>query len=147
MKFNWGTGLGLFLILFVLTLVFVVYQSTKVHDSLVIEKYYEEDLAYQSMMEKKQNTASLAQKVQIKLIDGGKWILLKFPGDDYLNITGKVQLFSPITEEEDQVFKLELNPNAEFRIPVNELRKGKYRVKLNWQQKGVPYYQEEVIII
>ncbi|KXK40934.1 MAG: FixH family protein [Saprospiraceae bacterium] len=147
MKFNWGTGLGLFLILFVLTLVFVVYQSTKVHDSLVVEKYYEEDLAYQSMMEKKQNTASLAQKVQIKLIDGGKWILLKFPGDDYSNITGKVQLFSPITEEEDQVFKLELNPNAEFRIPVSELRKGKYRVKLNWQQKGVPYYQEEVIII
>ena len=63
MKFNWGTGIAIFLILFIGALIWVLYQSRQVDNSLVSDTYYQEDLMYQKKYEKLENYAKLTEKV------------------------------------------------------------------------------------
>jgi hypothetical protein len=44
MKFNWGTGIAIFYIIFVVSLVFQVFKSRQYDHSLVVDNYYEEDI-------------------------------------------------------------------------------------------------------
>jgi len=50
MKFNWGTGIFTFLILFIATLAFVLYKSRQYHNSLVMNNYYELDLEIKRLL-------------------------------------------------------------------------------------------------
>ena len=65
MKFNWGTGITLFYITFMFTMIFMVYQSTLVERNLVVENYYEKDLQYQSHLDKLKNSSTLKKDLGI----------------------------------------------------------------------------------
>lgn len=147
MKFNWGTGLAIFIIAFIGTLVFILYKSTQYSESLVVKNYYEEDLAYQEVMVKKQNTADLPAQVKLNYLKEKQQIEIVFPSDHTNDIQGSVLIFSPISEKLDVKHEFNIGQDSIFSIPVSELNNGKYRIKLDWNRAGKKYYQEEVIVI
>jgi nitrogen fixation protein FixH len=147
MKFNWGTGLVIFFILFVGTLGFVLYQSTQVHDSLVVKNYYDEDINYQSHYDKKQNTADLLTKVKTEYDRENKQLILTFPVDSSANATGKVLLYNPYSEYSDVKYDFNLGKAATYTFPVDKVKSGRWKIKIDWKQGDKEYYQEEEIVL
>ena len=122
MKFNWATGLTLFFILFIGTLVFVVYKSTQVHDSLVVENYYEEDINYQKHYDKRQNTADLSVKVLVDYNKSNQEILFTFPVDSLSSASGKILLYNPYSEKSDVNYDIKTDANGSFKIPIKDVK-------------------------
>ncbi len=147
MKFNWGTGLAIFIIGFIGTLIFILYKSTQYHESLVVSNYYEEDLAYQKVMEKKQNTADLPVQVKVNYNQEVQKIDLTFPTDSTNNIFGQVLLFSPISDKLDIKHDFNIGMDSTLSVPAPIENAGRYRIKIDWQRGTKKYYHEEVIII
>jgi nitrogen fixation protein FixH len=147
MKFNWATGLTIFFILFVGTLIFVVYQSTQVHDSLVVENYYDEDINYQSHYDKKQNTADLAIKVKTEYNRDAKEIVITFPIDSVSATSGQILLYNPYSEKSDVKYDFNLGNDAIYRLPVDKIKAGRWKLKIDWKRGEKTFYQEEEIII
>ncbi|MBK6496670.1 MAG: FixH family protein [Saprospiraceae bacterium] len=147
MKFNWATGLTLFFILFIGTLVFVVYKSTQVHDSLVVENYYEEDINYQKHYDKRQNTADLSVKVLVDYNKSDQEILFTFPVDSLSSASGKILLYNPYSEKSDVNYDIKTDANGSFKIPIKDVKSGRWKLKIDWITGSKSYYQEEEIII
>lgn len=147
MKFNWATGLIIFFSLFIGALIFIVYQSTQVHDSLVVQNYYDEDINYQSHYDKKQNTADLAVKVKTEYNTTNKEVIITFPIDSVSVTSGQILLYNPYSEKSDVKYDFNLGKEGNFRLPVDKIKQGRWKLKMDWKQGNKTYYQEEEIII
>lgn len=149
MKWNWGTGLFVFFVLFVGILAFVLYQSTQVDNALVMDNYYEEDLNYQSHYEKKQNTASLSEKVLVSYDHEKNELHLKFPDTIAAEsgIAGNVWLYRPSDKGQDIHHDFQLLNELEWTKQIGKLENGRWKVKIDWKAGSRPYFQEEEIIL
>ncbi|MBK8349032.1 MAG: FixH family protein [Saprospiraceae bacterium] len=147
MKFNWATGLTIFFTLFVATLAFILYQSRQVHDSLVVENYYDEDLNYQSHYDKKQNTADLTVKVKMEYNREAGQILITFPIDSVSVTSGTILLFNPYSNKSDVKYDFNLGKEATYKLPVKNIKPGRWKLKIDWKRGEKLFYQEEEIVI
>ena len=133
-KFNWGHGILVFYVCFVCTLIFVVYASTKVDRSLVIDNYYSQDLAYQSVYNKIENgfTDSLTniefdarnQKVIFHLAESSE---------------GKIQFYRPSDKSMD--FEI-LMDQANMELSTSPLAEGLWIIKLEYMKNKKAFYKE-----
>jgi nitrogen fixation protein FixH len=148
MKWNWGTGLFVFFVLFVATLAFVLYQSTKVDNALVMDNYYEEDLNYQAHYEKKQNTAELAEKVSVSYVKETGELQLQFPDNaiEIPDITGNIWIYRPSDKEQDVTQTFQLVNAFTWKKNIGSLEPGRWKVKIDWKMGSKPYYQEVDLI-
>ncbi|MBS1487218.1 MAG: FixH family protein [Bacteroidetes bacterium] len=110
--------------------------------NLVSKNYYDEELAYQQQIERKQNLLSLAQKPVITYNEQSG-LQITFP-ENTLPDKGKVDLFCPSDDTRDQHFQLQPLRVQSLRIST---KKGMYRVKLWWTAAGKDYYFEDQITI
>lgn len=142
-KFNWGTGIFLFYTLFAIVLFTAVYRSTFRNNSLVTEKYYAADLKYQEHYNKLVNSQALSESVEIEKNSGGL-IEMNFP-KNFHNISGEILLFHPVNSDFDLKIPIALNDQNQQIIPTESLMKTRWRVKVDWQADGKPYYTEKQI--
>lgn len=144
MKFNWGTGIALFFSIFVLSLIFQVYRSTQIDNSLVFDDYYAKDLAYQTHYNKVVNAANLKEPVVIKTID--QEVQIQFP-TEVGPVSGVINFFCPSSSAGD--FSLQVQTDAEKRqnVSASGLKKGLWKVRVNWKADGKEYYSEESIVL
>lgn len=147
MKFNWGTGLVIFFIIFISSLIFILYKSTQYDNALVIDNYYDEDIKYQSHYDKKQNTAQLPQKVSVKYDSESKSVQFVFPADSIQPPKGNIWLYNPVHKSMDKNFPFVTDENMSFLLPLNDAAPGRWKLKIDWTQGGKEYYTEEEILI
>ncbi len=146
MKFNWGWGILLTLILFIVFIVNLVYKCTQVDFDLVADNYYEKEIRYQQHIDKEENALGLRQDLVISREDGS--VKLTFPpGFSPENLSGSIHFFRPDDASLD--FLLDVNPDAELTqlIPVSELRKGWWEIKVDWNSGSTGYFKSEKIRI
>jgi nitrogen fixation protein FixH len=146
MQFNWGTGIALFFSLFVVTLLYFVYRSTLLDNSLVSDAYYAEDLKYQERFDKMSNAQGLKEDLKILNFAADSQVELLFP-TEFAKVQGEIYFFCPSDQGSD--FKLNIAPNQENRqlISTSGLKTGKWRVKVDWSDGIKSYYKEEIIKI
>jgi len=147
MKFNWGTGIFTFLILFIATLAFVLYKSRQYHNSLVMNNYYEEDLAYQKQYDKIKNYQSLDSKLSFNYLSAKKSLEIVFPYDASSKVSGQVQLYRPSSDKDDFVVPIQIVRDSVMLINTTEMKSGRWLVKVNWTWKSKDIYTEEEILI
>ncbi len=147
MKFNWGTGLVIFFIIFISTLIFVLYKSTQYDNALVIDNYYDEDINYQSHYDKKQNTADLKEKLKIDYDAVANSVLFTFPMDTISPAKGTIWMYNPGQKSQDKTVPFEVDPKMNFTLPLGETPKGRLKLKVDWTQGGKEYYTEEELLI
>ena len=140
---NWGKGILVTIILFVAFIMTLVVISVKQDDiHLVTENYYEKEIKYQEQIEREKSAAQLNREVL--LFDAAsKVILLDLP----IGAKGELQLFRPSDARLDQLLPLEIMDAGKTSISLNQLKPGYWRVKLNWVEDGVEYYEESKITI
>ena len=146
MKFNWGTGIAIFFTIFVLALVFQVYESTKFDHSLVSNDYYADDLAYQQHYDKLVNTQQLQEGLKIWNKKQKEEIELVFPSE-FSEVMGEVYFFCSSDAKSDFRLMVQPGPDRVQRIPTHGLRRGLWKVKVDWQAEGKGFFKEETITL
>jgi nitrogen fixation protein FixH len=144
MKFNWGTGIAIFFSVFVLSLVYQVYRSTQYDHSLVSDQYYADDLRYQEHYNKLVNAQQLEEDLQIQPLADKATLELHFP-KQVSALSGEIYFFCPSDQSSD--FRLPVEPMGDGiqRIPTEELRRGLWKIKVDWTGDGKAYYKEQDI--
>ncbi len=145
-KFNWGTGIVIALILMVAAMSFLVSIAIRQDFDLVDNDYYQKSITYQQHIEKVGNTAALEKKIVFEL--SADSLKLTFPSlTNYQDYTGEIHFYSPVEERRDFSLPLILKVDFSQIISLKNLEKGRYQVKIDWTANKVGYYQEEEIVI
>ena len=140
-NFHWGHGIFLFYVVFVGAVLTALIASFGVDHSLVVDDYYAKDIAYQSQYDKATNGLQ-ADVLDIDYTKAMSEVKLQFA--EGKPVQGTVQFYRPSDKTQD--FTQELGSNSHV-ISTKELQPGKWKVKVDWVQAGVAYYQEETIFI
>lgn len=144
MKFNWGTGILLTIILFILAVVGFYIYSSNLDINLVEENYYEKELAYQQKIDRIKNTGQLPEPVIVKLEK--KQLILDFPQIfNGKEIDGNILFYRPSDPNKDFTVALQLNDSVSQAIDASRLDPGRYVIKIDWIVDGKAYYYEEEI--
>lgn len=140
-KFNWGTGITVFIALFLLANAFVIYKSFQQKNDLVAEEYYPQGLEYQKQIDRFANSNSLSAKILIA--DSKDGLVIKYPGElKGKDIKGEVVFFRPSDENADFHDSINFDTAMMQIIPHQKLISGKYIAKFFWKMDGKEYAHE-----
>ncbi|MEM0517136.1 MULTISPECIES: FixH family protein [Aequorivita] len=147
MKMNWGTGLAIWLALFIVfILYFVIRISTedKYDYDLVTEEYYQKEMIFQQEFDAEENANSLEGSITGEKIAEG-W-MLTFPKNiDYTKIKGTVFLYRPSNKNLDFQLPLELT-SEKLLIPDKRLLAGRWNTIVKWSYEGEAYLYKRKIV-
>jgi hypothetical protein len=143
---NWGKAIALFYSIFALSMVTMVFLSTKEDNSLVSDQYYLDDIQYQQQYNKIANSRQLNQPLNIHFDKSSQSLELSFP-TELGSITGKLHLFCPSDRSQDQKINLITSqPGELITIPLELIKKGLWKIKIDWESNQVHYYDEKTIV-
>lgn len=142
-KINWGTGIVIAMVLFMIFILTFVYKSlTKEYThELVSDDYYKDELLYQNDIDKLDNAKKLNSKITVSNSDKG--LTIHFPSDiDYQDVKGDIY-FQRMSNS-----KLDFHKNIELisdkiLIPDSLLVSGKWIIKIDWKYKGKEYLYKD----
>ncbi|NQU53942.1 MAG: FixH family protein [Bacteroidetes bacterium] len=137
MKLNWGTGIFIFLILFVTAAVaFVIF--TMQHDvNLVHKDYYEKGVDYSEQMKVEarsavfQNAFNISEKDDLLVVNIDETLAAKID-------SGRVLLYRPSDSKQDISFPVESKTNN-ITFSKEDLIHGRYILKFFWYSEGLKY--------
>jgi hypothetical protein len=137
----WGTGITVFIILFMSFILYMVYLTTQNPIDLVEKDYYPKGLVYQERIEEIKNGNSVKDEFVIKQTENE--VVVKLPeikNPDTSNIT----VFRPSDKRLDISNEIVEDDSNAMHFPLRKFRKGKYIVKVFWKKDGKGYYMEKV---
>lgn len=139
-RLNWGTGIFLAMLAFMIFILTFVYKSIAMDEyqhELVSEDYYKDELHYQEEIDKMNNAKELDGKIELSNTNEG--ILIKFPKEvAMVDIEGTIY-FQRLSNEKldfDEEIKLD---NHQQLIRSDKLVTGKWMVKIDWKNKEKEY--------
>jgi hypothetical protein len=145
-KFNWGTGIVLALIVMVAGMCVLVSIAVRQKFDLVDNDYYQKSISYQQHIEEVGNTAGLEKRIVFEL--SADTLKLTFPNlANYQEYTGEIHFYSPVEEKRDLKLPIKLDVGFSQAIGLKNLEKGRYQLKIDWIANKVSYYQEEEIAV
>jgi hypothetical protein len=140
-KFNWGTGIAVFIALFLLANAFVIYKSFQQRNDLVTEEYYPQGLEYQKQIDRFAKANALSS--QIIISEDKQDMVITYPKDmKGKDVKGNIVFFRPSDENADFHDSLRFDTTMIQRVPLQKFIKGKYVAKFFWKMDGKEYANE-----
>jgi hypothetical protein len=140
-KFNWGTGIFIFITLFLLACSFVIYKSFQQRNDLVSEEYYPQGLEYQKQIDRFAKANALSS--QIIISENQQELLITYPKDlKGKDVKGEVVFFRPSDEDADFHDSIKFDTSMVQRVPIQKFIKGKYVAKFFWKMDSKEYANE-----
>jgi len=145
MKFNWGTGILVFLILFLsASAVFIIF-AMRQDVNLVHEDYYEKGVDYSNQMEVDARSVKFKESIQTHM--DKKLLFVDIDASLAARIdSGNLLLFRPSNSNLDLTMPFK-QVESPLMIPKAELFPGRYILKINWYMKGLKYQVDKTIFI
>jgi hypothetical protein len=145
-KISWGTGIVIAFAIFmggtISTAVYLMNQDV----NLVADDYYDQEIKYQQQIDRMERTSRLGTK-QIVTFDGSivsinipKSVLSK-------KLTGEIYFYRPSDSKSDIKIALITDSSGVQVIPVKNLVKGYWKIKVSWLSNGKEYFAEDRILI
>lgn len=147
MKFNWGYKILFVYLLFAGGILSLVYLTSLENRDLVSDNYYEEELAYQMVIDKSAKTSKLSASVKVETDPINSLLDIKLPPEfSNTNTVGTWNLYFAADRKLDLQGTINTNNgNEQIQIPVG--RSGNYTFKLEWEAEGQSYYFEKIIFL
>lgn len=144
MKINWGTGILIFIILFlILSGVFIVF-SFQHNNDLVTEDYYNQGAAYSKQIEINKRSAIYNDSVSISK-KGSEVEIILSKNLAYMTDSFQIYFFRPSDKTKD--YKIEMPSNLRLIVPCVQLLKGRYIIKISWHNKKEKYLLEKDLFV
>jgi len=144
-KFNWGTGIVIAMVLFMVFILQFLYRSfdTKNNHDLVSEDYYKDELYYQQEIDRMNNANQLEQNLTFERVKDG--FLFVFPQDmDASEITGTAYFQRPSNKDLDFQQEILLS-DSKILINHSNLVEGKWKIKIDWKYNDEEYLLKETV--
>jgi len=119
----------------------MVVQSTKYDRSLVVDNYYQEDLAYQSHLDKINNANALKTDLKFFQNKDEQYIRIAFP-ESFESIQGDILFYRASDKEQDVEMRIRLDENNDFIIPIQSFSRGNWKMKIDWEGDATAFYKE-----
>lgn len=145
MKFHWGTGILIFLIMFLLAAGFFIAFAMRQDVSLVHEDYYERGVDHSDQIKVQERSAPFADALYTRQDESSLFVGVKEEQAAFMD-----SAFLVIYRPSDQNLDLDypFDPSrGELVIPMEELKAGRYILKLNWSSGGLKYETENTVVI
>lgn len=139
-KLSWGHGVILALGSFIAFILFMVFGFThgQQNSELVSNNYYEDELAYQTVIDAKKNAENLSEIPNYQQLESGIKIIFPttvIPENNSVNF----ELYRTDDANLDVKKELTLDASHAIFIPKNIIAKGSYTLKVKWTQNKKPY--------
>lgn len=145
-KWNWGTGLAVVLGLFVLSMAYTMYLVTQQRYDLVTTDYYEEELAYQETIDRKQEALQLSEPCRMEIIEGK--LVINFPQElEGQTAKAKVLMYCLTDAEKDFTLQEEAWTVKDLQLPASKMSSGKWIAKIHLDTDHAKYYFDPSIVI
>ena len=125
----------------------MVYLTSLENRDLVSDNYYEEELAYQKVIDKSRMTTKLSASVKVEIDPINSLLDIKLPPEfSNTNTVGKWNLYYAADRKMDMEGTINTS-NGNQQIQISEGRSGNYTFKLEWEAEGQSYYFEKIIFL
>ncbi len=146
MKISWGFGITVTIIIFLVSTIGLVYFTSTVDVNLVADNYYQKELDYQQKIDKINRANNLPEHLKIKASAG--IIEFVFPKIFSLDkIGGTIDLYYPADKKMDAKYEIQLKNGYRLLLPTNNLKKGYWKVEVNWNSSDTLYFTEKRLMI
>ena len=145
MKFHWGTGILIFLILFLVAAGLFITFAMRQEVSLVHEDYYEKGVDHSQQMLVEARSAQFRNHIGTRIQDS--LLLIDIEGTLRTRMdSARFHLYRPSGGSYDikRSFEAEQVPLA---IPGEELISGRYILKVYWSWEGLKYEVDQTVFI
>lgn len=143
MKFNWGTGILIFLIMFLMAAAFFIGFAMRQEVNLVHEDYYEKGVDYEAQMNAEARSVLFRDSLESHFED--QFLVLTLQGFREMKIdSGSVLLYRPSSKSLDLNLPFDFSQGY-LKVPGSELYSGRYIVKLYWYSEGLKYEVDKAI--
>lgn len=139
-RWNWGKGIVLVYSVFVLGILYLVYQSKQQKLDLVYDDYYAQELMFQNQIDATQRVEDAGEKPSLVRKEGGVFLLI--PSAKGIQVSGSLTAYCASDKSKDQLMRLNQTTAGLWRLPVLDLKSGRYTFKIKWKQLGELYYSE-----
>jgi len=144
-KFNWGHGILVFLILFIGSLVWRVYLANQREINLVYKDYYPQGLNYQERINETKNFNKLG--IDFKVEKASKGLTINFsPFKNFKKLNGVVTFYRPSSYRFDKNFEIETDSNGLMNIPDTGFIQGRYTIWFDFNDSSVKYFHKKQYI-
>lgn len=137
MKFNWGTGILIFLILFLIACAIFIAFAMRQSVELVHEDYYERGVDHSSQMEVERRSAPYQDAIKAVQLEG----TLQISMTDTVAVrcdSARIQLYRPSDNQLDMNMSYE-PARGTLVISREDLQPGRYILNLSWYSGGLKY--------
>jgi nitrogen fixation protein FixH len=145
MKLNWGTGIVIFLSLFMAALISFVVFAWRQDVNLVYKNYYEKGVDYSARMEVDKRSAAFSEQISFEMLSDSVKILFSENLASAIE-SGNVMFFRPSDHHKDISLPIVLRDSI-FTISKSNLISGRYIVKISWLTGGIEYEVDKTCII
>lgn len=144
MKFNWGHGIALVLIIFASSILVFVYVASKQKNELVTDKYYEKAVAYQQRIDAEKNALNENADVKYNINSGQLMLTL---GKNIPNANGTIQFYKPDDATKDFNTSFQVNDTGFYSATIPQLTHGQWKVNVSWNVDSKEYFYEKKLFI
>ena len=146
-KFNWGTGIFIFIIIFVVTMLGVVYLSFQQDNELVDESYYPKGMEYQQEIDNRDRAEGLSSLFNAEQNENE--IIVTYPSEfeEVGFEKGEIYFYRPSAQKYDLKEEMKPGPDLKQSFPLSSFHSGKYIVKYSWIMGGEAYNYEKPLLI
>ncbi|MFY0650933.1 MAG: FixH family protein [Cyclobacteriaceae bacterium] len=137
---NWGGRIVLAFVAFIVIITSMVVISMRQDFFLVAEDYYDQEIQYQTQIDKMKTTNSA--NASVKLSKEANKLNFMFSENPE---KGEIHFFRPSDATKD--FRVAVLNEKNQSIDKSKLTKGLWRVKISWSASGKEFYTEETVII
>jgi hypothetical protein len=143
---NWGYGILIVIILFVVGMSSMVFISMQQTNEMLDENYYVEEKKYQSLIDAQ--TALKSIQEQELLVQNGQEVKVQLPVNSFGDISdASINFIKPDNQKLDVEMKLLPDDSGRFLISKTNLVKGVYKVRVKWSNEGQLYYSDDEFIV
>ncbi|TXK33276.1 nitrogen fixation protein FixH [Pontibacter qinzhouensis] len=141
----WPYAVVVCMVLFMGYIASFVYKAMNQDVDLVSKNYYEQEIAYQEHIDKVGRTAAIGN-VAITYNEQNRSVLLQLPETlKGKQVKGKITLFRPSDDQLDQELPLQLGRDMSQLIETQDLERGLWKVRVNFNEGEQTYYTEKTI--
>lgn len=140
---NWGKGLTIVIIVFIATMLGMVYIAFRQSNEMIEDNYYDREVKYQQIIDAKSNLKPLLS--EFILADSLNFVYLKLPRPAASNIkNGELRMIKMDQASADNTLQI---LQEETKIDKSKIQKGLYHIKLNWESDSKSYFYEGDLLV
>lgn len=149
MKWNWGTGLVvgmLAFMIFILQYVIRVQVNPDYDNELQLKDYYQEEVNIDKNHRAQQNANELGSAFSIAKNQDG--IVISFPETmEKSQVVGQVKFYRPSNQKLDTQVTISLKDSYEMLLPKEQLQSGKWEISVSFSYQGKEYLKKIEIVL